>query len=150
MCFDGESCREPRMGFVRSYSRRSNHEPEQGWLPIESIVYKHEMLRHERVRAQTAIVSVGDYIASYEVDAAGSFKVWQVVSDHTCRKNEVPNEYGACEEFGIVRGAFYGRGHFAISKSKSDGLAEGDVFRLLEDGTLCPKYSDDAPLKCQQ
>jgi hypothetical protein len=89
---------------VRGYWRDSNGLPIQGWLPKQSIIYRDKMVRHKNVRAQTVEVNIGDYFAEYIVKPGGAFTVVEAVSEHKCRKNEVPNEYGACEDLSTVRG----------------------------------------------
>ena len=119
----------------------------QGWLPKQSIINRDKMVRHKNVLAQTVGVTIGDYFAEYIVKPGGAFKVVQVVSEHKCRKKEIPNEYGACEDWATVRGYFYGSGQLAVARSKQYG--EMDVFKLRGDGTLCPWQYGDVPDKCR-
>lgn len=131
--------------FVRGDWRDGNKLPIQGWLPKQAIIYRDKMVRHKTVRAQTVEVNIGDYFANYIVKPGGAFRVVQVVSEHKCRKNELPNEYGACEDWATVRGYFYGSGQLAVASSRRYG--EADIFKLREDGTLCPWQYGDMPEK---
>jgi hypothetical protein len=128
---------------VQGYWIGENHRRLRGWLPVDSLLYRDEMARHHHVRPQTVSVEIGDYAAQYKVQSGGAFTVQQVVSEHKCRKNDVPNEFGTCEDVATVQGYFYGRGNLAIAVSRKHG--EFDIFKLNEDGTLCPWQYGNMP-----
>lgn len=133
--------------FVRGYWIDIDHRPLQGWLPLEAIVYRNRLVRHQSVRPQAVDVEIGDYFAQYKVKKGGAFKVQQAVSEHKCRKTEIPNEYGVCEDVVTVHGYFYGKGMLAIAVSEKYG--EIDIFRLAGDGTLCPWQYGNPPDGCR-
>jgi hypothetical protein len=132
---------------VQGYWIDLNHRALQGWLPLGSLVYRNKMVHHQHVGTQTVDVEIGDYTAQYKVQSGGAFTVQQVVSEHKCRKTEVPNEFGACEDVATVVGYFYGRGKLAVAISKE--LGELDIFKLNEDGRLCPWQYGDMPDICR-
>lgn len=138
-----------RWVLVGGYVRRSKDERIIGWLPVESIVYRTKMSRQRNIRAQIVEVNMGDYFAEYHVRRGGAFEVSQVISEHSCRKNEVPNEYGACEVLGIVRGHFYGQGNFVVAQSAQGDDSPGDIFKRLHNGILCSLHDGVLPEACQ-
>ena len=133
--------------FVQGYWLTKDRTQLQGWLPKESIAYRNQLSLHKNVRAQSVDVGIGDYSAQDNVKTGGGFEVVKVVSEHKCKKGEIPNEYGACEDLALVRGHFYGRGRLAIAISSKYG--ESDVFKLLDDGTLCPWQYGHPPDSCR-
>lgn len=132
---------------VRGYWIDQDDKPMQGWLPLQSIAYRNAMLRSRNVRAQKVDVDIGDYFAEYIIKSGGAYSVVEAVSEHKCRKNEAPNEYGACEDFATVRGHIYGVGNFAVARSEKYG--DSDVFKLREDGMLCPWQYGHMPEGCR-
>ena len=133
--------------FVRGHWGDIDNRPLQGWLPLDAIVYRNKLIRHTNVRVQAVDVEIGDYFAQYTVKKGGAFEVQQAVSEHKCRKSEIPNEYGACEDVVVVRGYFYGKGMLAIAISEKYG--EFDILKLAGDGTLCPWQYGNPPDGCR-
>jgi hypothetical protein len=133
--------------FVRGYWMQRNREPVQGWLPRSAVAYTKELKRLTQVRAQKVSVDIGDYYAEYDIQEGGTFSVGQVVSDHRCKKREVANEYGACEDRAVVRGEIMGSGILALSVSTR--LGADDVFKLRSDGILCPWQYGSPPESCR-
>ncbi|MYN05137.1 hypothetical protein GTP41_23860 [Pseudoduganella sp. DS3] len=133
--------------FVRGYWIGIDRRPLQGWLPLDVIAYRNKLVRHQNVRVQAVDVEIGDYFAQYAVKKGGAFTVHQSVSEHKCRKSEIPNEYGACEDVVTVHGYFYGKGRLAIAVSEKYG--EFDIFKLASDGTLCPWQYGNPPDACR-
>jgi hypothetical protein len=133
--------------YVLTQYKRSRIGQIRGWTSPEFITYKNRLKHHVGLARQQVSVEIGDYFATYHVAEDGSFKVYQSVSEHKCKKGEAPNEYGACEDFEWVQGNFYGNGILAIAVSKKYGAL--DVFKLLSGGKLCAWQHGEPPPNCR-
>ena len=134
-------------GFVQTYYLNNHGESLRGWVPTAAIAYKNQLKRLKDVDEQKVEVEIGDYFVQYHISRGGSFKVFQAVAEHKCKKGEVPNEYGACEDFEWVRGYLFGKGMLAIAMSPKYG--EIDVFKLLGNRRLCPWQLGSPPSNCE-
>lgn len=132
----------------RAYWMKSTIEPIQGWIPRSAVAYSKDLRRLTQIRAQKVIVEIGDYHAEYDVRQGGTFSVDQVVGEHRCRKKEIPNEHGACEDWGVIRGDIVGTGILAMAVSKQP-RGSRDVFKLRADGVLCAWQYGSPPEPCR-
>lgn len=128
------------VAMARAKGRRASQG--QGWIPASGLARWRELVPLRNTRPQQVPVDIGDSSLHYAVDAHGQFAVRAVVGQHECRPGDHPDEYGACNEWGLVRG----RLRAARSLVVADRTA--DVFRLMPDGLLCPERGAAPPAGC--
>lgn len=114
----------------------------RGWVADRTLAYLAAFKPLRNPPVGTMEVAIGDYFATYEIRSNGTFRVWQAVNEHKCRKDEHPDEYGACNDYAYIRGHLYQNKSIVLPIPTKDHLGM-DVLYIKAGSCLCSVHNDE-------